>query len=504
MAGVYQAYVVDMTGTSFGELVNAEIGTITWELNGWGGVEVSLPTTDADADLPQFGREIQIKRDGTVLWWGPIVRTQIDLHKAQWSCAGLAWYFKRRFMGKADRTNLLTNGSFETGSPPTGWTYNSVTQTASATHIVDGTQALKLVGGASDGENWAKQIYTHAAASFPTGDFLTLNAWVWVDSASYVAPALGLRGLFGAHYNAANELLDVQIASPPLDDDFPQDQWVNLEIGFPNVAAGDWLDVRLYAPNGSAWWDLATLTAMESLAFGFADPVELADVIEGIVLYAQDNFEFTHGKSDLNIGTDCPATGIMVAPRAYQFVEHRNIWDALQELVATGVVDIDVAITATTRTFTSYSPRKGSLKSGEPLELDVNVATFQWSWDGEAATNSVIILGPGDGPDRPEGAATDTGAFGGLTLEKVDTAPDTVRIGDLDTVAAEVLRVGTQPEIIEATTYPHSALIGSLVIGDTVPLEIAHGPLNINATYRVVRVALNTQTDQATYTLNPV
>lgn len=504
MAGAYQAFVVDMDGSQFGELANVKIGPPSWELNGIGAVAGTIPTTEPTAALLQFGREIQIWRDGAILWWGPIVRLEVKLWETTFQCADLAWYFKRRFMGKADRTNLLVNGDFETGSPPTGWAYNSVTQTADATHVVEGAQALKLVGAATEGENWAKQIYTHTAASYPTGDYLTLNASVWVASAGYVAPALGLRGLFGAHYNAANELLDVQIASPPLDDDFPQDQWVNLEIGFPNVESGDWLDVRLYAPNGSAWWDLATLTAMESLAFGFADPVELADIIEGIVLYAQDRFVFTHGKSDLLIDFAWVGATIMHDPIAYQFVEHRNIADVLNEFVRSGLFDMSVAITSTTRTVTVHNPRKGSYKSGDTLELDTNISTFTWSFDGEAAATDVVVTGPGDGPDRPEGGASNPAAFGGLTLERVDAAADGVSIGELDTAAAEILRVAQLPEIIEATGYPHSSLIGSLVEGDTVPVVIPLGWVDITADYRVVKWSLNPLTDQPTWTLNPV
>lgn len=499
MAGVYQAFVVAMDGTQYGELVDATIGPISFELNGPGAVEVSLPTTAAAAAYPQFGREIQIWRDGLIIWWGPIVRPQIELWQATWGCAGLLWYLKHRFMGRADRVNLLTNGDFESGE--TGWTFNSVTHSADTAHHQQGTHAEKLIGAVTEGENWAKQIYTHTTASFPIGDFLTLNAWLYVQSSGYVAPAVGLRGLFCAHYNAANVLLDIQFTV--LDDDTPQDQWVNFEVGMINVAAGDWLDIRLYAPNGTCWWDLATLTAMESLTFGYYTPVDLADIIADIVLYAQDRYVFTHGKSDLNIDTAGAATGILMS-QVWQFVEHRNIADVIDEYVKSGYLDIDIAITATTRTFTTYAPRKGSYKSGDTLTLDTNIASFRWSFDGEAAADNVVVLGPGSGPARPEGGAIDTSLWGGLTVEAVDTAATDVAVGQLDDKAGELLRVGLHPEIVEATTYPHSALIGDLVVGDSVPVVIVHGCINITADYRIVKMTLDPATDQATYTLNPV
>ena len=273
----------------------------------------------------------------------------------------------------------------------------------------------------------------------------------------------------------------------------------------PAVCAGDTIDVRLYAPNGSCWWDLATLTAMESLTIGWQELVELADIIEAIVLYAQDRHpQFSHGKSDLQIDFAWVGATILRNSIAYQFVEHRNVGDVLNEFVGSGQVDMSVAITATTRTFTVHNPRKGSYKSGDTLVLDTNISTFSWSFDGEAASTDVVLLGPGDGPDRPEGGARNPAAFGGLTLERVDTAPDDVTIGQLDTAAAEILRVAQLPEIIEATGYPHSPLIGSLVEGDTVPVVIPLGWLDITADYRVVKWSLDPNTDQPIWTLNPV
>lgn len=497
--GIYDVFVVDPAGARFGQLANAKVATPTWELNGPGSATISLPTTDPDAPLARFGREIQIWRDGGVLWWGPIVRPQVELWQASWGCAGLTWYFKRRFFGRADRVNQLTNGDFESGE--TGWTFNSVTHSADTTHVVEGTHALKLIGLATEGENWAKQVYTHTVQYFPTGDLLTLDASVWVASSGYVAPALGLRGLFAERRNAGGDTLDLQIATPPLDDDFPQDQWVNVKVTIANVMENDTIDVRLYAPHGTCWWDLATVTLMESLSYPDED---MTTIMGDVVDYAQDRLPaFTHGKSDLNIDHDTPTSGIRMA-RTWQFAEHRNIGDVLNELVKSGQVDTSVAITATTRTYTTHTPRKGSYKSGDTLELDVNIATFTWSFDGEAAATSAIELGEGDGPDRPEGGAVDPALFGGLTVEVVESAPDGTTTGELDTAAAETLRVAGHPEIIEATGYPHSPLIGELVEGDTVPVIISLGCVDIAADYRVVKWSLNPDTDQPIWTLNPV
>jgi hypothetical protein len=504
MAGDYQVFVVATDGTPYAELTNATITQVSWELGGPGAAEISLTTTDADAAQVLFGREIQIWRDSEIIWWGPITRPQIGVRTATWQCAGLLWYFGRRFMGKADRVNLLTNGDFESGEA--GWTFNSVTHSTDSAHVFNGTQSLELISTVTEGENWAKQTYTHATQYSPAGDFLTLNASAWIDNAAYVAPAVLLRGLYAEHRNAAGGLLattddTTTFGSGSLDDDTLRDQWVNFRVGVANVRTGDTVEVRLYCPNGTIWWDLATLTLMESLSFPDS-ATDAATIIGGIVDYAQDRGAFTHGKSDLNIDHDCPATGTALA-RTYEFVEHRNILDALQEFTRAGTCDIDIAVDATTRTLTSYAPRKGSLKTAEALTFDANIAEFTWSFDGETAANVIVVLGPGDDPSRPEGGATDAGAYGTLTVEDVESAPDNVTTGELDAQAAEILTARRKPEIIEVTTYPHSSAITGVDVGDTVPLTISYGPVAVADDYRVVAKTLNPTTDQATFTFNP-
>jgi hypothetical protein len=242
---------------------------------------------------------------------------------------------------------------------------------------------------------------------------------------------------------------------------------------------------------------------MESLSFGYPPPaVDVATIVAGIVDYAQDNLAgFTHGKSDLNIGTAGVATGV-TRQVAYQFAEHRNILDAILEFVRQGIIDIDIVFTATTRTFTTYAPKKGSLY-GTTLQLDVNVADFTYSQDLEQAASSVVLLGPGDGPDRPEGGAVDTSFVGGaFTAEIVEQAPDNTTVGQLDQRAEERLAVAARPDILEVTTLPGTAVIGVLKVGDTVPVLISAGWVDIDDTYRVARIEADLLKDQATLTLN--
>lgn len=499
----YRLYVVSTTGTVYGQAENAQIRSVTFELNGTGGLDFTLPISDSDTSLIQPGREVQLYRGNQLLFWGPIVRQQLSLNEASYQCAGLFWYFERRFMGRADRINQLTNGDFEQSE--TGWSFaNGVGHSIDFVHKIEGAKSLKLTGSAADHVQYAHQSWTHPVGGHPLGDFLTVAVWVWIPSADYLGGAADDIGLAAIHYRGTAV---IGTDSAEIGDDTTKNEWIELEVGLPAVKEGDVVEVRLFPPHGTAYFDLANLTAMESLSFvPFPPaPVEIVTIMHGIVDYAQSRapYDFGHGKSDLNIGTAGAASGVLKPEGiAYQFADHRNIGDALLEYVRQGVVDFDFALTPTTRTFTTYAPRKGNHRPDLTLQLDATLADFSWSWDGEAGASSVVVLGPGDGPDRPEGGAQDTSPFGGLTLEWVESAPDEVTIGELDDRAAARLAVGINPTVIEATTLPGVGVIGQLQTGDTVPVVISHGPLAINATYRAVAVIIDPHTDQATVTLN--
>lgn len=501
----YEVKVVNQAGVSYGTLDDARVSNVSWELNAPGAASITLATADPDAALMVPGREIQIYYQGGAvpIWWGPIVRPQAGLHETTWQCVGLLWYFDHRYMGRADRVNQLVNGDFEASE--TGWSFTGVTHSVNTnmTYVVEGTKSEKLTGGAADHATYMSQTWTHPAGGYPTGDYITGSVWLWISAADYLGPAVEDFGLVLRRKNAAGEVLDAQWESARINDDTARDEWVPLEVGIASVVEGDTIDFLLFPPHGVAYFDLATLTFMESLSFGYPPPAEdVATIVAEIVQYAQDNLAgFTHGKSDLNIGTAGAATGT-TRQIAYQFAEHRNILDAILEYVRQGIIDIDIVLTATTRTFTTYAPKKGSLY-GTTLQLDVNMADFTYSIDLEQAASSVVLLGPGDGPDRPEGGAIDTSFVGGaFTSEIVEQAPDNTTVGQLDLRAEERLKVAARPDILEVTTLPGAGVIGALKVGDTVPVVIATGWININDTYRVVRIEADLLKDQATLTLN--
>jgi hypothetical protein len=508
----YSVVVVDQEGTAYGTLDNAKVTSLSWELNGAGAAAISLATTDPDAALMVSGREVQIYLTGVTdpIFWGPIVRPQAGLNETTWQCAGLLWYFGKRFMGRADRTNLLVNGDFE--DDENDWSFSSVTHSIDTATVNDGTKSLELEGTAADHVGNAYQIWTHGVGGYPTGDFVAASTWVYIPSADYVGGALNDFGLVAIHKDADGNAIDAGVAE--ISDDTAKDAWIPLETGVNNVLEGHTVEVRLFPPHGVAFFDTVTLTFMESLGAPSSEipTTDVTDIIGGIVEYAQDRFAFNHGKSDLNIDPGGAPSGVDRAVW-YQFAEHRNILDAILEYVRQGICDISIEVTTTTRTFMvwpksadSRTPKLGKGAAyATTLELDVNVADFTWAEDLENGASSVVLLGPGDGPDRPEGGASDSSLVGGaFTLEIVEQAPDNTTVGQLDVRAQERLKVAARPEVFDVTTLPGAGVIGDLQVGDTVPVVISHGWLDIDDDYRVVRIEADVLKDQATITLNAV
>ncbi len=499
----YEIVAVEQDGTVIGTLTDARLTRVSFELNGPGSAEFTMPTTSAQASYVLPGAEVQVYYGGAnPIFWGPVVRIQGGIDETTWQCAGLLWYFDHRFMGRADRVNQLTNGNFE--SSETGWSFTGVTHSVNTnpTYVLEGSKSEKLTGTGADHTGHASQTWTHPAGGYPGGDWLIASAWVYVTSADYLGGALEDFGLVAIHKRGGTTL-GAEVAT--IGDDTEMDTWIELEVTLTGVIDGDTIDVELYPPHGVAYFDLVTLTYMESLSVGYPTAVDASEIIAAIVDYAQSRIVgLDHGKSDLNIDTDIPTLGVNMQ-RAYQFAEHRNIGDALAEFPRMGYIDYDMTLTPTTRTLTGYVPRKGDTY-GTTLELDTNLAGFNYSWDGEQAASSVVLTGPGDGPDRPEGGAVGPDVGGVWSAEIVETAPDNTTIGQLDSRAAEVLAVHQYPAVVEVTTLPGAGVIGNLTIGDFAPLHIEWGWFDIEATddppYRVVRIEADLANDQATYTLN--
>ena len=513
--------VCDVNGSPFGELDAAEFGDLQFDHNQPESWSFSLPVDDPKVSLllDERFREIQYWRGDQLLAWGPMVRPQVGLgrdDRVQVACRGAAWHLTRRYVGKADRTNYVTNGSFELG--PAGWsigyssplepaanqTYTNFTWSivSDATiQPVTGTRSLYMrqtdpntpLYGVSAAQffEWTPPADSH------DGDTFTLVGYCYIPSSQWVGPKSGNGGLRLARFSTT-ETVDIggvaypkplQGAQQSITDDTPQDTWVRMavELTVPTPGVTELVTVGIDCPNGGIYWDQVALYRNEALRWFAADQTSV--IAKGLVEHSQDP---TYDKNDVNIGTDCQPSGV-VRDREYVFSEHPNIADAINDLTKLdNGFDWSMAYTPTERRFTTHFPSRGVRRPECSLELGRNVSSFDWTFDGETAATSVISLGQGSSPGREEGVAVDTSGFsGGLILEDVFSAPPETPIDSLDNLAAERLAVARTPEVLVANIHPSSTdLIGVVGVGDVLPVVIHRGGFDVSADYRVVRKTL--------------
>lgn len=512
--------VTDYQGTPIAELERANVGPITYELNRPETWAFTLTSDDPKVAsiIEENVREVQLWRGDQLLSWGPMVRPQISGDNVNVSVSGAMWHLGRRHIGKADRDNYVKNGDFEEGlahwTPYTnpvpiyhGWPN---AQADPPTHsiinfpVVTGVRSLSLENHVTGADAALVQAFnwTVQPSTSPDGDRWTLVGYVYVDR--YDSPASEGRGLYLERFSTTQlnpdplvqeaepgAPLSLEVAFVPITSETPQDVWVRMEVGLTAPVTGETekINVRLYAPDGKVFWDRVSLTLDERTGYYAIDQATIA---KNLVEHLQD---IAYEKSDINISTDCPPTGIL-RDRVYYHSEHPNGLRSIEEFTSlSDGFDISILYTPTDRIFRTHFPQKGRHLPKFALETRRNISTFAWTFDGEAAATSVIVLGIGDGSSREEGFAVDTTNFAGLTLEEVFVAPPDTKIDALDNIAIERLVTTTAPEVLAIRTTPPKASqadpIGVLEVGDTVPVRIEQGALNITGTYRITRLTIN-------------
>jgi hypothetical protein len=526
--------VVDIWGTPYGELDNATVGAISYTLNEPETFSFVLPLTDPKAPLvlAERFREVQVWRGDQLLAWGPMVRPAADKNTLAVSCVGAAWYLGRRTVGKASRTNMVTNGDFENGT--TDWRVGALdpfeplatrdgaywSATTPTDRVLTGTHALRLEqpdsGTPKYGVSATQFLIWTVDPADVEGDQWSLVGRYYIPSADWRGPPPSGIGLQLDRYSTVNtvetqpegggpvEVLPAPIesVSAAIDENTPRDVWLPLEATLRSPVTGDpeFVSVTLGCPDGVIYWDRVALSLDEGERHYGEDQ---ADIAASLIAHLQDE---AYDKSPLNLATDMPATGVL-RDRTWLHHEHPVGADCLAEFTTLDDgFDWSVAYTATTRTIRSHHPARGVHRPEFTIELGRNTADLGWTADGENAASTVIVLGTGDGSAREETSASDTSTYsGGLTLETVYSAPTGTPIDSLDNVAIEQLAITIDPDLLSVTlTSPQPGQpdpVGVLECGDTVPVRLHAGALHVEATYRVVALTI-TEAGTLDLTLN--
>lgn len=506
----WSARVVDMFGTVLAELPYVNVRSVGLELNRPNTAVVEVPKGLAPVDLLP-PNEIQVWRNGQILFWGPATRLSADSGSGAVTvaCQDPQWYFERAFFGTAERLNKLINGGFETGDL-TGWGAVGITADVVDTGAVARGDYAAVLYGRSQDNAYITQTQVFQT-DFPFGMRVHVSAWCHISAGDWAGETQveitdqehGTRlvrpGLMVIRRTYPGGEIE-RIAVAEITEETPRGRWVRLDTAY-TVSPGQLgtIEVRLYGVNGTIRWDEARVSVPESTS-GDPDGTDQAELVRRIVVYRQSG----RGKSNVNVGTNTPATGVIIPHRAWQHADHEPIMAAIREFTESDTgLDVHVEITPHTRTFTTHYPYRGADRSGSlTLSTASNVASFGYDHDVERTANSVVVLGPAEGPTREEGGAINPDALpGGLILEQVVTRLD-LEVGQLDRVAAEMLALSEEPvQVVEAVVHDRS-LIGVLDVGDLVSVDLDDGIVQVSGVWRVVRAVIDARTDTIRATLN--
>lgn len=459
------------------------------------------------ASIPSGAAEVQIFRDTTLEFWGPIVSVDASADDGAVTAdlVGVDWYLLRRFIDGA-RTNLLTNPSFEGGSTA-GWTAANVTASSTTTTKVLGDYSVQLSSPtASD----AHLHQTFSVTGTAIGTLLTCVGYFLLESVT--GAAIESRGLY-IEGSQASVVRDSDFYA--IDDATPVEQWTRAEITIWVPPSETWdIDVRCYCPPGVIRWDALQVVAMESVSTAAItgnpyDEVEISDIFALLVAHVQNA---AVGKSNVNVAYAGATTGV-TAVKHYQYADHIQFDEAIHEFIdRDDTADISVVYVAAangtsgTRTYTLHAPQKGTDRTGTvTLTYPGNIASYRYQRDGSSVVTRATVLGEGDGPDREEGEYADASQVGGLTLQDVKAAPQRTQINSLLPQATDIVRQLREPvDVLEVALVPSPDLVNTLATGDTVTLNLADGYVAKSGAYRIVQTVLECRTDKLTLTLNKV
>lgn len=512
-APVYAIKVVDMRGASPVTLANAEPDSITWTLNQPDEFAFHFPKNAyANTDVPAIGtgagvKEVQIFRNSDLRAWGPVLQRQASGGDGAVQCtgAGVDWYLNRRFVDGLI-PNLVTNPDFESGA--TGWTANNVTFTQPTNNFVTGSKSAKLVSTSA----WADtQIHQNGIVAGPNGVGVLVTASAWFFIETFTAAAFGNLGLYieGGPTGSANTINNYF----PIDNATRRGEWqktLGVTLWVPPGETWD-INVRLYGPQGTIYWDDVKLVAMDSV--GTANitgsvntPTDIANIMQMLVGHVQRT---SAGKSWLNIGTHTETTGVTMT-KHYQFVDHVQFDQAVKEFMdRDDGADYSMDYTPTTRTWHSYANKRGTDRSGAvTLKYDVaspstsNCTTYGFSDDAGGCITRQTVLGEDNGPEREQGEASDATNVGGVILQDVRQAPQNSKTASLQPLADErISRFSAVPVTIDMDLQGDSGLIPTLGCGDLVTVVIADGFVAVNGVYRIMRMHLDCKENVLTVTL---
>jgi hypothetical protein len=477
---------------------------------------LSLAITEPNAThLALDGNELQILRpDGTLYDWYRAAEVEGDVGDGRENLTliadGLFSYFFDEVVG-GERENHIVNPNADAsavGAAPTSWTatagVDAVAIVNNNVELWDVPKAIQVNNAEADSDAYIYQRYTVTADM--VGVPFAPGAWVYVadgdgtgsNPPAWGGPAYQNRGLMVLRLDSTGStVLSKQVA--PIGEDFPRNipQYLETMEVIP-AAAGEIIEVRLYAPAAWTVWRWAQLFDGRAVT---ADRVDKTEAVVTLVTHAQDT---SIGKQDWGIGTDVVALGETVS-ESWPWWRRDVIGKKLEDLADTFEFEMANTITETTPgVWTGTRDLKvraqlGTDLSVAPYSVTLTAADFPaWRIGSELAARAsrVIRQGEGAGITRNEWWVDDPAALNGNVRERLVFAPPGESLVRLRDHAVEELA-----RLSAGDMLPVARIVGDLALTirpyDTVGVNLTYGWASFVGNARVSAVDLNPAAEAA-------
>lgn len=261
--------------------------------------------------------------------------------------------------------------------------------------------------------------------------------------------------------------------------------------------------------NGEVWWGVVqrartTSTTTEyqcdeitwyySMRFVLTASLEYDTIDQLSIAVNISETAQTGTNRSFNIDTGSFSLSGKTRSRIYDRWQHPNMLEMLKEFpTLDDGFDFGVEYDLTgLREFWCYYPRKGSLKSNCACELGRNIVDYEIEEAADQLATLVYGTGGSNGSIKFEQPFSDDtkAAFYGTRYEAIVSDGDQKDIAWLYDFAVQTVNDRENPAIVPSITVKDdpTAVFGVAHVGDTIPVTIQRGRVNINGIYRILEI----------------
>lgn len=340
----WEVRAVTNDGTLVSVVEGVTVGPPHLGINGDTYVDVTIPTLHPDAThLDLFTNEVQLWLNGAFFdWFRP---TRVMASKSGSSdtltvrLESLFSYFHDVFVG-GERPNHIVSPHEDlaaVGTLPNSW---EATSDVDVHAVVDNNwefwsaqKAIQVNNNEPGQDAYIWQRYGPVPAELDGVPFAAAATCYISDneagSIPWGGPAYNERGL-GIHRLDGTTFAPTSgFKSAKIDDDTPRNALVRLQTKEVRPLAGEYVEVRLYAP---AAWTAWRYVHLYDGRWEGEDGMGKADAVAMLVAHAQDA---TIGKQDHNIGSDVSALGGETTNKTWPWWRRDNIGEQIVDLADT-------------------------------------------------------------------------------------------------------------------------------------------------------------------------